>query len=160
MSERTTKCTCDPHCQMHGIYPPVEPSGTTGPADAGSHARCPSCGSRKQERIAGLWLCNACTHEWDDAYSAPAADAGSHETPLRTRLREMIAKYRAMAAAARNDGPIPNDEREHAGRWTMAEIIADELEAALAASASAPAVPRETEKQDECSPGSTAENGL
>jgi hypothetical protein len=36
MSERT-KCTCDPHCQMHGIYPPIEPSGTTGPADAGSH---------------------------------------------------------------------------------------------------------------------------
>ncbi len=40
--------------------------------------------------------------------------------------------WRAMAKQAFTDGPIPNDEREHAGRWTMAEICADELEAALA----------------------------
>jgi rubredoxin len=29
--------------------------------------RCPSCQSLRQERIAGLWLCQVCGHEWDRA---------------------------------------------------------------------------------------------
>jgi hypothetical protein len=37
--------------------------------------QCPSCGgeARYQERIAGLWLCNKCGHEWDDPSAARPA---------------------------------------------------------------------------------------
>jgi deoxycytidylate deaminase len=41
--------------------------------------KCPSCGSLKQERIAGLWLCQFCGHEWDDA-------------PPASRVQEVIAE--------------------------------------------------------------------
>ncbi len=35
--------------------------------------RCPECRSSYPERIAGLWLCNNCGHEWDDA-ARPAVE--------------------------------------------------------------------------------------
>jgi hypothetical protein len=41
--------------------------------------RCPQCQNPQRERIAGLWLCQACGHEWDDPPSAepPTTPAGT-----------------------------------------------------------------------------------
>jgi hypothetical protein len=38
-------------------------------------ARCPSCGDSKQERIAGLWLCQKCGHAWDASPSSVRPDS-------------------------------------------------------------------------------------
>jgi hypothetical protein len=50
---------------------------------------------------------------------------------LRTALEQLLANWRQMVAASFADGPIPGDETGHMSRWTMAELLANELEAAL-----------------------------
>jgi hypothetical protein len=43
---------------------------------------CPNCEDVRQERIAGLWLCQACGHEWNDGANAhgigPDTDGGAN----------------------------------------------------------------------------------
>jgi rubrerythrin len=48
---------------------PMSPEGQEGAPT------CPSCGSTKQERIVGLWLCNDCGHEWDNPSRPSTASA-------------------------------------------------------------------------------------
>jgi hypothetical protein len=59
-------------------------------------------------------------HEREDKWQA-------ERDALQKELQTYVCELKACAAAALTDGPIPGDEREHAGRWTMAEIIVEEL---------------------------------
>lgn len=43
-------------------------------ASEGEQRRCPTCGSVNQERIAALWLCQACGTEWNEPVPAPGFD--------------------------------------------------------------------------------------
>jgi hypothetical protein len=110
-----------------------------GPADAGSHKRTPE-EIAKEIALGGLcehlYACNCLAEAIAQGIreaiaNFAAADAGSHET-----LRALIAKWRDEA-----DGVTAMGYSQQADRM---RDCADELEAALAASASAPAAPRET----------------
>jgi hypothetical protein len=74
------------------------------------------------------------------AFVAGPADAGSHET-----LRALIARWRDCARSLTIDWSVMRDD--HVKARTM-QMCADELEAALAASAAAPAAPRETKNTE------------
>jgi hypothetical protein len=51
---------------------------------------------------------------------------------VQQALRQLVKDWRTMAAAGQTD-MVPGDETGAIARWTMAELNADELEAALAA---------------------------
>jgi hypothetical protein len=57
----------------------------------------------------------------------------SASSSLRALVQQFVDEHKAMAHAALTEGPIPGDEQAHAGRWTMAELMAEELERILSA---------------------------
>jgi hypothetical protein len=113
----------------------VEPSWTTGPADA--LAALKAIAQEYEQSLPGnseirpLRERRLAALRFAIETLAGPADAGSHET-----LRALIAKWRDEA-----DGVTAMGYSQQADRM---RDCADELEAALAASASAPAAPRET----------------
>lgn len=73
---------------------------------------CQSCGTTTPERIAGLWICQACGHEWDDGQPSPAGE-GAQETldDLRAALegvREVIncRKVKQLGCDCREGGVL------------------------------------------------------
>jgi ribosomal protein L37AE/L43A len=78
--------------------------------------KCPKCSSEKQERIAGLWLCNACGHEWDDPVPSP---------PPGAALRTLVTKWR-------ENNDVDGHAHDPAVAFAQGVLqCADELEAAL-----------------------------
>lgn len=75
--------------------------------------RCPQCGSANQERIAALWLCQVCGHEWND--SAPVAP------PVTCEWRAVADKV-VQSVVELPDRTSPDD-------WPEAMLVtSDELE--------------------------------
>jgi hypothetical protein len=125
----------------------LEPSGTTGPADA------PSCLRKfvtcESDEGPPDTYCENCKRKY--GIVAGPADAGSHET-LRAILREVHAALCGCPIVV-----IDREKHPHGDLLGMRRSDAAKVLAALeAASASAPAVPRETKTKDEGSLGSTS----
>lgn len=78
--------------------------------------RCPKCGAKSPERIAGLWLCQRCRHEWDD----PAAQG----VPPRERPdRQLSVEDLQMVASVFTDLAIEKAESEDPDVQTEAPEI-------------------------------------
>jgi hypothetical protein len=119
--------------------PSNHPAFVAGPADAGSHDLRTKVLALPR-RIEPLGGQRTSYVQLDNVLALIEADAGSHET-----LRALIARWRDCARSLTIDWSVMRDD--HVKARTM-QMCADELEAALAASAAAPAAPRETKNTE------------
>ena len=71
-------------------------------------ATCPSCRSVQQERIAGLWLCQRCGHEWSDPV-----------TPQGETAEERCLRCGGLRASSIHHIDSANDEIRNAAHTFM-----------------------------------------